>query len=112
MSDQYGCRPEDLIAAIGPGISNCCFETHADVANAMMDALGMHALPYLKTLPAGKFLVDLKGLNAQWLINLGIPQERIDCSEECTACHPDRYWSHRVVGDQRGSQIAMIQLEA
>ena len=37
--DRYGCQAGDLLAAIGPGISKCCFETHADVANAMMDAL-------------------------------------------------------------------------
>ena len=112
MIGHYGCRPEHLLAAIGPGISKCCFETHADVANAMMDALGMHALPYLETLPAGKFRMDLKGLNAQWLINLGVPKERISISGECTACHPERYWSHRVLGDQRGSQIAVLQLSA
>ncbi|MCI8539002.1 MAG: peptidoglycan editing factor PgeF [Oscillospiraceae bacterium] len=112
MMDRYGCQAGDLLAAIGPGISKCCFETHADVANAMMDALGMHALPYLTTLPAGKFRVDLKGLNARWLINLGVPEERIDLSEACTACLPEKYWSHRVVGEQRGSQIAVLQLQS
>ena len=112
MIDHYGCRPENLLAAIGPGISKCCFETHADVANAMMDALGMHALPCLETLPAGKFRVDLKRLNAQWLINLGVPEDHISISGECTACHPEKYWSHRLAGDQRGSQIAVLQLSA
>lgn len=111
MMDRYGCQVKDLLAAIGPGISKCCFETHADVANAMMDALGMHALPYLTTLPAGKFRVDLKGLNARWLMNLGVPEEQIDQSEECTACLPDKYWSHRVTGERRGSQIAVLQLQ-
>lgn len=28
MVEQYGCAPENLLAAIGPGISPCCFETH------------------------------------------------------------------------------------
>lgn len=31
MIRNFGCRPGDLMAAIGPGISLCCFETHGDV---------------------------------------------------------------------------------
>ena len=31
MTALYGTRPEDVLAAIGPGIGPCCFETHADV---------------------------------------------------------------------------------
>ena len=27
MKKDYGCRGEDILAAIGPGISTCCFET-------------------------------------------------------------------------------------
>ena len=41
----YGSRPEDILAAIGPGISRCCFETHEDVPNAMTSALGVCATP-------------------------------------------------------------------
>ena len=110
MRDCYGTRMEDLLAAVGPGISKCCFETHADVPNAMVNAMGKAALPHVQSLPAGKFQVDLKGLNAQWLKDLGVPEEHIALSPECTACRTDRYWSHRRMGDQRGSLAAVIQL--
>ena len=30
MVDCYGCDRLDILAAIGPGISKCCFETHED----------------------------------------------------------------------------------
>ena len=44
--------------------------------------------------PAGeKFRVDLKGVNAALLRRAGVRD--IDISCDCTACRPDRYWSHR-----------------
>ena len=31
-------------------------------------------------------------------------------SDDCTKCHPERYWSHRAMGDRRGGMAAMICL--
>ena len=35
---------------------------------------------------------------------------RIDVHPDCTKCHPERYWSHRAMGDQRGGMAAVICL--
>ena len=43
MRREFGCRPENLRAAIGPCISQCCFETDSDVPEAMLAALGAEA---------------------------------------------------------------------
>ena len=110
MAQCYGSRPEDILAAIGPGISKCCFETHEDVPNAMTEALGACALRYIEVLPNGKFHVDLKGLNALRLEQAGVRGEHIAVSPECTVCRSDKYWSHRVTRGERGSQAALIQL--
>lgn len=106
----YGCRPEDILAAIGPGISRCCFETHEDVPNAMTAALGVRATPFLSPIENGKFKVDLKGINAMRLERAGLRPEHISVSADCTACLPEKYWSHRFTGGVRGSQAAVIQL--
>ena len=59
--------------------------------------------------PAGnKFYVNLKELNALWLERAGL--HRIDISCDCTACQPQRFWSHRRVGNARGSLAAVIML--
>ena len=29
---------------------------------------------------------------------------------DCTACHTEKYWSHRRVGQARGSMAALIEL--
>ena len=40
MERLYGAKAEHIRAAIGPGISRCCFETDTDVPAAMRAALG------------------------------------------------------------------------
>ena len=111
MAGHYGSDPADILAAIGPGIGRCCFETHEDVPNAMTEALGAAALRYIEVLPTGKFKVDLKGLNAQRLERAGVLAEHIAVSDECTVCSSGKYWSHRATHGQRGSQAAVIMLK-
>lgn len=110
MRSDYGCRPGDILAAIGPGISACCFETHADVPETMTAALGALAKPHIISLENGKFRVDLKGVNAALLRRAGLAPEHIEISAECTACLPEKYWSHRITQGRRGNQAAMLQL--
>ena len=108
MAEQFGSRPENIRAAIGPNIGMCCFETHADVPEAMLAALGDEAKPYI--FPQGeKFRVDLKGVNAALLRRAGV--RHIEVSDACTACEPERFWSHRRVGNDRGSLAAIIVCE-
>ena len=40
MASAFGCRLGDIRAAIGPGIGPCCFETGAEVPEAVMEVLG------------------------------------------------------------------------
>ncbi len=105
MVAAFGSRPEDIRAAIGPNIGVCCFETDADVPEAMLSALGQDAAPYIFT-HAEKFRVDLKGINALWLRRAGV--ENIEIATECTVCESHRFWSHRVTKGDRGSQGALI----
>jgi YfiH family protein len=105
----YGSRPEDIRAAIGPCIGPCCFETDDDVPDAMRQALGHDAEPYLEHHHT-KWHVDLAGLNRQWLLRAGVLPEHIDVCGLCTACRPDLFWSYRKMGNARGAQIAMISL--
>ena len=107
MTAAFGCDPADLRAAIGPAIGQCCFETDGDVPVALRDALGADVEPYM-TWNGSKWHIDLKSVNALWLRRAGV--EQIDRSDLCTACRQDLFWSHRKVGQARGSQIAMICL--
>lgn len=111
MSLRYGCDPGDILAAIGPGIGPCCFETHRDVPDGLRATLGDQAAPFIRPLPGGeKYRVDLKGANARWLELAGLSPDHISLCSACTACDLGTFWSHRVQGNARGSMAAMIQL--
>jgi len=105
MVENYGCKPENIRAAIGPNIAKCCFETDGDVPAAMLEQYGEAARAFIET-RGEKYHLDLKGINALSLKRAGV--ENIDLSRLCTACEPDRFWSHRKVGTRRGSQAGII----
>ena len=108
MAENFGAKPENIRAAIGPNIGVCCFETHADVPDAVREILGAEAERFI--VPAGeKFRVDLKGVNGALLHRAGVRQIEVSC--DCTACQPERFWSHRRVGNDRGSLAAIIVCE-
>ena len=107
MISNFDCDPANITAAIGPCISRCCFETTDDVPCAMLDALGDDAKAFIMPVKQ-KFMVDLKGLNALWLHRAGV--HNIDITQDCTCCDPQRFWTHRKTGNQRGSLASIIQL--
>lgn len=105
MVSAYGCKRSNIHAAIGPNIAQCCFETDLDVPLAMQNAYGKAAEAFIR--PAGdKYYVNLKEINALALRQAGVTD--IEISNLCTACEPERFWSHRRVGKNRGSQGAII----
>lgn len=102
---EFGCRPENIRAAIGPNIGPCCFETDADVPGAMLEGFGEEAGQFIRQ-SGEKYYVNLKEINALILRRAGVTH--IDISTDCTKCQPHRFWSHRITGLNRGSQGAII----
>ncbi len=105
-----GAETEDLCAAIGPAIGACCFETDDDVPEAITAWLHGDTEGLFVRRTDGKTLVDLRAANARRLMQLGVPADQIDISEECTFCSHEKYWSHRYSHGQRGGQAACIVL--
>ena len=105
-----GGTTENIRAAIGPAIGKCCFETDDDVPEAVTAWLGGDTEGLFRKRADGKTLVDLRAANARRLVQLGVPAENIDISDECTYCSHDKYWSHRYTKGRRGGQAAVISL--
>lgn len=105
MVRNFGSRPENICAAIGPNIAQCHFETDADVPEAIRDAFGDEAEAFIEK-RGGKYHLDLKGINALVLRRAGV--SHIEISDACTYCQSSRFWSHRATNGQRGSQGAVI----
>lgn len=105
MVKNFGCKPENIRAAIGPNIAQCHFETDADVPEAMVTAFGEEVNAFIEK-RGEKYFLDLKQINALILRRCGVTH--IEISDACTYCQCDRFWSHRVTKGQRGSQGAVI----
>ena len=108
MAAEFGCHPAHIRAAIGPNIGPCCFETDADVPQAMVDTFGDEAKAWIRAV-GDKYYVNLKAINALALRRAGVAH--IEISEDCTMCMHHRYWSHRYTRGLRGSQGAVICCE-
>ena len=107
---KLGAKPENIRAAIGESIGACCFECDDDVPEAVCKYLGGDTAGLLVKKPNGKTHVDLRGANRRRLLQLGLKEENIDVSDECTMCTPEKYWSHRGTNGVRGSMAAVIVL--
>ena len=105
MAAVFGCKPQNIRAAIGPNIGLCHFETDADVPSAMLSAYGKRIEPYMEA-RGEKYYLDLKAINALSLERAGV--KHIEISTECTVCQCHRFWSHRVTRGDRGAQGAII----
>ena len=105
MTREFGTKPENIRAAIGPSIGFCHFETDADVPDAMLSAFSDEVKPFIRQ-QGNKYYVNLKEINALALRRAGV--NHIEISDACTVCQPDRFWSHRVTLGQRGAQGGII----
>lgn len=110
MIDEYGCRPDNIIAAIGPHIDRCCYEVDDPVAEEFrkLSYLGLDKI--LQPKDNGHYMLDLTEANMQILENAGINPNNIDVSDICTCCNSDELHSHRATGGKRGILAAVIEL--
>ena len=109
MVARLGARRESLIAVLGPSIRQECFETDADVPEAMERLLGVAVRPYIREKGA-KFHVDLQGIGVKLLRDAGLAPENVIDSGLCTMCHSDEFWSHRATRGVRGVQGGVLCL--
>ena len=110
LAAQYGTAPRDLRVAIGPSICPRCFEVGPEVAQRFEQAFPQH--PELILGGYAKPHIDLWRAVELTALEAGMQADNITCLGECCYEHPDRYFSHRVHGEQRGVLMALIGLRA
>jgi YfiH family protein len=108
MEDSYGTDPTDLAAAVGPCIGPCCFEVDEDVADVFRSDFGEGVVIPAKD--GKKTRIDLPKCALEALTGRGVPENSIDVSGDCTFCDERLYYSHRRMGENRGTQTAIIQI--
>lgn len=106
---ELGAKPSEIIAVIGPSICQSCFETDADVPDAMYTQMGTTVHTHILKKGA-KFHVDLQGIQVDTLRRAGLHPDNIINSRICTKCQSDIFWSHRATNGKRGVQTGVICL--
>ncbi len=113
MAREYGTRPEDLAAVIGPSICRECYEVGPEVVEAFRDEFpaALHNRLFYRK-PDGKYQLDLWEANRQVLLAAGLREENIGMPGICTCCNPDFLFSHRASRGKRGNLGAFLMLKA
>ncbi len=112
MEHQFGSRPDCIQAAIGPSIGSCCYEVD-DVVMDKVRAVLPDSLqnPSIVAMGKGKFKLDLKELNRQFMIKAGILPTNIEISRLCTSCNTHLFYSHRKEQGRTGRMAAWIGIK-
>ena len=128
MEMQFGTRPGNLLAAVGPAIGGCCYEVGTEVAAAFLSQFAEaqewfdelrtgdepNPLQWLNQFPPGhqpppkNVRLDLRKANSAQLIAAGVSPQNIFTSELCTACGTDLLFSYRKAGKESGRMMAAI----
>ncbi len=108
---ELGSDPKNINAAIGPCIHVCCYEVGEDFFNSVSSARGNDfALRHIKRNAEGKFHADIVAMNAEILLESGVPAENISICQKCTSCESSLFFSHRASKGIRGGMKAAIML--
>jgi polyphenol oxidase len=118
MRRLFATKPEDIKAAIGPGIHSCCYEVGSEVREQFESQFAYAAelfrevkesdpvrekypLLFLTARAPGhgelppKIFLDLVQANRRQFMDAGVLAKNITASELCTACRPDLLFSYR-----------------
>jgi hypothetical protein len=131
MRLEFGCRPEDLVAAIGPGIGACCYQVGEELLSEFESQFSYgrelfhevydtdpvrtkYPMLFLTQRapghsPIGPSLhLDVADANRRQLLAAGLGQEAIQVIGGCTSCHRELFFSHRESQGRAGRMLSVI----
>ena len=131
MRMEFGSRPEDLVAAIGPGILACCYAVGEEVVGEFESQFSYGSELFREVYdtdpvrtrypmlfltqrapghsPMGPSVhVDLVEANRRQLLAAGVRPDAIEVVSACTHCHPELFFSHRRSHGRCGRMLSVI----
>lgn len=94
LIQKEGCKPQNMLAYIGPAIGFNSFEVEQDVLQQVQN-MSFPTEAYIAFPSSNKALVDCKGLNKQMLLNKGLLSEHITVDKNDTYQNNDVLFSYR-----------------
>lgn len=113
MSYEFGSRPCDIAAFIGPSICVSCYEVGDDVARNFRDRYGAESEKILTKKEAAsedKYYLNLHAANRINMLNAGISPQNIHVTDICTCCNPELLFSHRASKGKRGGLCGYMMI--
>ena len=134
MRRWFRSEPENLRAAIGPGIHRCCYEVaeefkekfasqfsyandlfedvfSSDPVREKYPLLFMNMRAPGHGAPPCTLHLDLVEANRRQLLDAGVPNKNIWISDLCTSCRTDLLFSHRKEHGNTGRMVAAVAIE-
>lgn len=131
MRIEFRSRPEDLVAAIGPGICACCYAVGEEVRSEFLSQFAYapvlfhevsdsdpvrekYPLLFLTARAPGHSNVgpslhlDLVEANRRQLLDAGLRADAIAVTGDCTRCHSNRYFSYRAEQGFTGRMLSVV----
>lgn len=121
MEREFGTRPQNVVAAIGPSIGPCCYQVGSDLVDAFAAAGHERYLidRWFSTPPAfakgfgaagrAQLRLNVAGANSDQLILAGVPPQQIHDVGLCTAMHLDVLTSYRAEKENAGRIAGIIR---
>ncbi len=110
MEKEFGTERNKVLAAFGPSIQKCCFETGPDVYEEFEKMLPCTS-EYCTQKKNGKYLIDLQFVILKSLLNFGLNSDNIWTSRICTSCSSETFFSYRVSKGMKGLQAAFMMIK-
>jgi hypothetical protein len=134
MRLEFGSRPEDLVAAIGPGVGQCCYAVGEEVVSEFESQFTygselfrevdssdpvrtQYPMMFLsqrapgQSSPGTGLHLDLVEANRRQLLASGLRPDAIQFVGACTQCHPELFFSHRGSRGRCGRMMAVIGMK-
>lgn len=110
MQEQYGTDAKDVIACIGPSISQAAFEVGEEVYEAFRtNGFAMDYISEWKP-ETHKHHIDLWAANRMELTRMGVPATQIETAGICTHTNHKDYFSARRLGIKSGRTLSGIMI--
>ncbi|MCY1014824.1 peptidoglycan editing factor PgeF [Pyxidicoccus sp. MSG2] len=99
-----GARPERLLAAVGPCIQRCCYEVSGELGQRFTARFGAEVVEAA----GGAVKLDLTRAVRLTLLRAGLKPAHVDVLPACTACEPERFFSHRRDAGRTGRHLNYV----
>lgn len=108
LKENFGTKPENCLAAMGPSACGGCYEVGPDVANPFRKNFSFGDDLVSPTSNTGKFFLDVKLANAMQLLAAGLSPMNIFGADECTMHENELFFSHRLEGKSPENRVGRM----